>query len=57
MEKITIVARLLNENHIVLKKADNILNKKGDYIKLLNELVENDHVSLLESVILMSDNI
>tara|TARA_R110001606_G_scaffold353138_2_gene503626 strand:+ start:1214 stop:1387 length:174 start_codon:yes stop_codon:yes gene_type:complete len=57
MKKITIVARLLNENHIVLKKADNILNKKGDYIKLLNELVDNNNISLLESVILMSDNI
>ena len=57
MEKINIVARLLNENHIVLKKADNILNKKGDYIKLLNELVDNNHISSLESVILMSDNI
>ena len=57
MKKITIVARLLNENHIGLKKADNVLNKKGDYIKLLNELVDNDHVSLLESLILMSDNI
>ena len=57
MEKINIVARLLNENHIVLKKADNILNKKGDYIRLLNELWDNDHISSLESVILMSDNI
>ena len=55
MTKETIIERLLDQGHITIPSADVILNKKPDYVEIIESLHTDGPVNTEEAVILLSD--
>ena len=55
MTKETIIKRLLDQGHITIPSADVILNKKPDYVEIIESLHTDGPVNTEEAVILLSD--
>jgi hypothetical protein len=55
MTKETIVARLIDEGHIIIKTADRLLNKKDGYAQDIQDLHMDGQISTAESITLLKD--
>jgi hypothetical protein len=56
MTKETIIERLLDQGHITIPSADVILNKKPDYVEIIESLHTDGPVNTEEAVILLNEN-
>jgi|TARA_B110000908_G_C10249041_1_gene450692 hypothetical protein len=56
MTKVSIIERLLNQGHIVLEAAEMLLNRTGDYMKILKHLTEDGPISNKEALIILSED-
>ena len=56
MKREEIVKRLLDQGHIVIKCANRILNKKGEYLVDIEDLWRDGNISTEESIVLMNEN-
>ena len=56
MTKETIVARLIDQGHIIIKTADSLLNKKDGYAQDIQDLHRDGQISTAESITLLKDD-
>ena len=56
MTKETIVQRLLDQGHIVITRADVILNRKGQYVYEIDSLHTDGVINTEEAIILLTEN-
>lgn len=56
MKKEEIVKRLIDQGHIVIKCADRILNKKGDYLIDIDDLWGDGIINTEEAIVLINEN-
>ena len=57
MTKETIVTRLIDEGHIIIKTADSLLNKKDGYAQDIQDLHRDGQISTAESITLLKDDV
>lgn len=57
MTKETIVARLIDQGHIIIKTADSLLNKKDGYAQDIQDLHRDGQISTAESITLLKDDV
>tara|TARA_R110000868_G_scaffold177747_1_gene416796 strand:+ start:592 stop:915 length:324 start_codon:yes stop_codon:yes gene_type:complete len=55
MTKETIVTRLIDQGHIIIKTADSLLNKKDGYAQDIQDLHRDGQISTAESITLLKD--
>ena len=55
MTKDTIVSRLIDQGHIIIKTADRIINKKDEYVRDIADLHRDGQISTAESITLLKD--
>ena len=56
MTKETIVTRLIDQGHIIIKTADSLLNKKDGYAQDIQDLHRDGQISTAESITLLKDS-
>jgi hypothetical protein len=52
----SIIERLLEQSHIVIACADRILNKRGEYLQDIEDLLRDGQISTSEALTLIKDN-